>query len=214
MKRRTKLPRPFDYAVSAPGRRHEPAGYDHVQRFKPWLRDEFKFRCVYCLFRERWYGSGCECFSVDHLVPRSEQGGSERECEYQNLTYSCLRCNANRGAQSVLNPNENKFHEHLTVNEQNGWIEGLSPLGDKTVRLLKLNHPRFIDRRKQSFMILSLKHEFPNHPKAHELFVREFGFPDDLPDLRTLKPPKGNPTNSEKSCYYVLRERGKLPEVY
>jgi len=142
------------------------------------------------------------------------QRGRELEREYQNLIYSCMRCNWNRGVGSVLNPNEHAFHSHLTVNEQNGWIEGLTPLGDKTIRLLKLNQRGVIERRQQSFLILSLKDEFPNHPKVHELFVKEFGFPDDLPDLRILKPPKGNPTKSEDACYYVLRERGELPEVY
>jgi len=229
------LPRPFDYAVSTVQgcgqagqadsqgrsdsaesphvRRHEP-GYENFQSYKPWLRDEFIFRCVYCLFRERWYGNGCECFSVDHLVPRSVQGGRELECKYRNLAYSCMHCNAYRGVESILDPNKHLFHCHLTVNDQNGWIEGLTPLGKRTIRLLKLNHPLFIDRRRRSFSILSLKDEFPNHPKVRELFVQEFGFPEDLPDLRTLKPPKGNPPNSEGSCYYVLRERRELPEVY
>ncbi len=100
------------------------------------------------------------------------------------------------------------------VNEQDGSIEGLSHLGKKTIRLLRLNHPLFIERRRRSFSILSLKAEFPNHPKVHELFVQEFGYPDDLPDLRSLRPPKGNPANSEEHCYYVLRERRELPEVY
>jgi hypothetical protein len=49
----------------------------------------------------------------------------------------------------------------------------------------------------------------------HDLFVRTFAYPDDLPDLRRLKPPLGNAKPlSEESCYYALRERGALGEVY
>jgi hypothetical protein len=60
---------PFAYPVTAHERRHSPAGYVDYQNYKPWLRDEFTFRCVYCLERERWYPSGAAAFSVDHVVP-------------------------------------------------------------------------------------------------------------------------------------------------
>src|SRR5436309_202187 len=45
-----ELPDPFAYPHEAHQRRHGPAGYTNYQSYKPWLRDEFAFRCVYCLF--------------------------------------------------------------------------------------------------------------------------------------------------------------------
>jgi hypothetical protein len=39
--------------------------------FKPWLRDEFIFRCVYCLTRERWCPAGHEDFSVEHFIAQA-----------------------------------------------------------------------------------------------------------------------------------------------
>jgi hypothetical protein len=45
---------PFVYPRAAPLRRHGPAGYAQYERYRPWLRDEFAFRCVYCLKREQW----------------------------------------------------------------------------------------------------------------------------------------------------------------
>jgi hypothetical protein len=41
------------------------------------------------------------------------------------------------------------------------------------------------------------------------------GFPDDLPDLRALRPPQGNdhPEAAEQS-WLMMRERGELPDVY
>jgi hypothetical protein len=64
-------------------------------------------------------------------------------------------------------------------------------------------------------VILELKRENPDNATVHDLFVQVFGYPDDLPDLRRLRPPKGNTKpGSEETCYYALRERGELEEVY
>ena len=43
---------PFVYPASPHVRRHGPMGYADHASFRPWLRDEFAFRCVYCLRRE------------------------------------------------------------------------------------------------------------------------------------------------------------------
>ena len=45
---------PFSYPESAHVRKHGPDGYAHYENYRPWLRDEFRFRCVYCLEREQW----------------------------------------------------------------------------------------------------------------------------------------------------------------
>ena len=45
---------PFTYPSAPIVRRHDPIGYLDYDSFRPWLRDEFRFRCVYCLRRERW----------------------------------------------------------------------------------------------------------------------------------------------------------------
>jgi hypothetical protein len=44
-------------------RRHSPRGYRDYRSYKPWLRDEFDFRCVYCLWRERWCADGDICLA-------------------------------------------------------------------------------------------------------------------------------------------------------
>jgi len=55
---------PFVYADRPHVRKHGPAGYTEFPTYKPWLRDEFHFRCVYCLERERWYPSGHAAYST------------------------------------------------------------------------------------------------------------------------------------------------------
>lgn len=57
---------PFQYPIGKHVCRHGPVGYADPQRYKPWLRDEFHFRCVYCLCRERWVPDGEDAFSVEH----------------------------------------------------------------------------------------------------------------------------------------------------
>jgi hypothetical protein len=73
----------FAYASTEHQRRHGPRGYTNYRAYKPWLRDEFAFRCVYCLSRERWCPNGHEDFAVDHLMPRSTAPGEARD--YDNL---------------------------------------------------------------------------------------------------------------------------------
>ena len=45
---------PFRYPEQPHVRRHGPQGYVTLESYRPWLRDEFTFRCVYCLLREQW----------------------------------------------------------------------------------------------------------------------------------------------------------------
>ena len=63
---------PFRYPPLPHVRRHGPRGYSDYPSYKDWLRDEFCFRCVYCLDRERWYPSGHRAFGVDHIVAQAE----------------------------------------------------------------------------------------------------------------------------------------------
>jgi len=73
----------FCYPDSPYVRRHGPQGYRDYRSFKPWLRDEFGFRCVYCLWRERWYADGADTFAVDHFIPLSSR--PDLICDYDNL---------------------------------------------------------------------------------------------------------------------------------
>jgi hypothetical protein len=63
------LPTPFAYPTTPHMRRHGPLGYENYQNYKPFLRDEFTFRCVYCLERETWYPNREASFSTDHFEP-------------------------------------------------------------------------------------------------------------------------------------------------
>ena len=46
-------------------------GIPSIRPYKAWLRDEFAFRCVYCLTRELWRDDGYYGFTADHVKPRA-----------------------------------------------------------------------------------------------------------------------------------------------
>ena len=58
----------FEYPNLPHVRRHGPVGYKEYGSFRDWLRDEFTFRCVYCLHREQWCSRGAT-FHIDHFIP-------------------------------------------------------------------------------------------------------------------------------------------------
>lgn len=80
----------FLYPSHPLARRHGPKGYADYQSFRPWLRDEFSFRCVYCLIREQW-GRVTGEFDLDHFTPQSCR--PDQMAEYDNLLYACHTCN-------------------------------------------------------------------------------------------------------------------------
>ena len=73
---------PFDYPAGPHRRRHGPKGYAAPESFRPWLRDEFAFRCVYCLRRERWE-PGLSAFEIDHWKPAAQH--PSLALDYDNL---------------------------------------------------------------------------------------------------------------------------------
>jgi len=82
----------FAYPDAALVRRHGPQGYVDDEHDKPWLRDEFTFRCVYCRCRETWFPDGEAYFGCDHVWPRSRSTGDVSTCD--DLVYTCGMCNA------------------------------------------------------------------------------------------------------------------------
>lgn len=114
-------PKPFQYQPSPHERRHAPDGYVDYQSYRPWLRDEFSFRCVYCLLREQWSRVTGQ-FDLDHFVPQIEV--HDEPPEYENLVYACHACNLRKQDKPLP-------HAHLTAESlrvyADGRIVGLTP---------------------------------------------------------------------------------------
>ena len=93
----------FRYRGQALIRRHGPAGYKDYRSYRPWLRDEFAFRCVYCLVREQW-GRMTGEFDLDHFLPQVTHPA--QAVEYDNLLYACGTCNLRKGAGLLPDPSQ------------------------------------------------------------------------------------------------------------
>ena len=202
----------FRYRRDSRGRRHAPRGYRDYRSYKPWLRDEFEFRCVYCLCRERWFADGDDGFSVDHLTPRSDAPGLARD--YENLVYACCQCNSvKQDAMGVPDPCKDPYGAHLEVLED-GSIRALTLQGDFLIKVCRLDRPKL---RQFRAGILALLRDLKGRAdvRAIELRRRLFGFPLNLPDLSRLAPPEGDsrPEGIERS-FSARKRRGDLPETY
>jgi hypothetical protein len=94
-------PDPFAYPSEPHVRRHGPLGYSHHRLYLNWLRDEFSFRCVYCLRRETWLTLEAD-WQIDHFVPKSIL--PKGALDYDNLVYSCSSCNHSKAAHLAPDP--------------------------------------------------------------------------------------------------------------
>ncbi len=197
---------PFEYPAAAHIRRHGPIGYANHAGYRPWLRDEFAFRCVYCLLREQW-GRVRGTFGVDHFRPTATH--SDLALDYDNLLYTCLTCNSTKGDTEIPNPLAVLTQTTVQVSE-GGRLHTDSPQANCVIDLLGLNDEDAIEYRMTWIGIIALAAKIDR-----PLFQKLMGFPDDLPDLARLRPPSGN-TRPEgiTHSYHAKRKRGELPDAY
>jgi HNH endonuclease len=197
---------PFEYSSQPHTRRHGPQGYAGHESYRPFLRDEFAFRCIYCLRREVM-GQAFGEFAVDHFLPVKHR--PDLITEYSNLLYVCIRCNLRKMERFVADPLMHLVSDAVIVHAD-GMIEARTRESRQIVRILKLNEPNLVSYRRLWIRIL----EISRNGDA-VLYRQIFGFPADLPDLSRLQPPGGNtkPEGVEQS-YFRQRERGELPETY
>lgn len=196
----------FAYSHTPHDWRHGPTGYVNYESYRDWLRDEYSFRCVFCLRREQW--NTCHgAFHLDHFVPQSVD--SSLECVYENLLYVCAACNLKKGELTVPNPCTVAFGDCLCVHSD-GTIEAINDDGKLLIEVLVLDDPEYVRYRK---MMLETLATLEKH--RPELFIEWMRFPDDLPNLSTARPPGGNrrPDGIHKS-WFARRERGELSHVY
>jgi hypothetical protein len=197
---------PFTYPAQPHVRRHGPRGYADYESYRPWLRDEFAFRCVYCLLREMW-GPFRGNYALDHFLPLASRPELARE--YDNLLYGCVSCNLGKGSRETPDPFACLLDSVVQVSED-GSIHASTPPARKLIEQLGLNRPRLREFRELWIRIVRLA---ARHDAA--LYQRLMGYPADLPDLSPLRPPDGN-TRPEgvAGSHLARRQRGELPDTY
>lgn len=169
------------------------------------MRDEFEFRCVYCLDREAWTNA-IAAFDIDHFEPSA--GNPQVEPDYDNLHYVCHSCNLLKGSQEVPNALSVLLASTVAV-QKDGSIQGKSPEAIRLIRLIGLNRPEYIDWRRKVLTIVALASRLDS-----ALFLQMLGYPADLPDLSQLRPSSNRrPAGIRKSCH-ARRRAGTLPDTY
>lgn len=195
-------PHPFRYPQSIT-RKHGPSGYAAHGSYRPWLRDEFTFRCAYCLSREMWTRT-LSGFHLDHFHARSLR--EDLALAYDNLVYACHSCNLSKGQRSVPIPTATS----LTV-ALDGTISANDDTGQRVIDMLSLDDDSSTEFRKKFIGIVRATFAAPTEQETFRLFM---GFPTDLPDLSTLNCPANSRPNGITDSWYARRQRGHLPAFY
>lgn len=196
---------PFEYPNSSHVRRHGPDGYTTYESYRLWLRDEFTFRCVYCLKREQW-GVLKAAYNLDHFEAQARQ--PNKTLDYDNLLYACGACNTAKGVAEIPDPCTCMLKNHVVVRED-GSVSGTTLEAKRIIGKLGLDSPDYREFRMLFIQIVQLaaKHD-------RNCFRTLMKYPDDLPDLASLRPPQNNRPQGIHDSFHARRERGDLPETY
>ncbi|MFQ5636486.1 MAG: HNH endonuclease [bacterium] len=126
------------------------------ERITDSLRNEIEnragSRCEYCRLPQQLR---VVRFPVDHIIAIKHSGKTEES----NLALACSSCNLHKGSDitsidpntgkivTLFNPRINKWEEHFYLDIQSGRIEGKTPEGRVTTRLLQFNTTERIQER-------------------------------------------------------------------
>jgi hypothetical protein len=196
---------PFTYPIRPHVRKHGPSGYKNYESYRDWLRDEFSFRCVFCLNREQW-GVGLGVWDIDHLMPRSLFPLGE--CLYENLLYACRQCNLNKNDHLAPDPCQIAFGDCLVVHDD-GAINALNEAGELLIKNLRLNNQDYTRFRQ---LIIQAIRSFFLHDR--DTYMQWMRYPQNLPDLSRLKPPSNAKPEGVNDSFHACRLRGELSETY
>lgn len=196
---------PFEFEPGIHKRKHGPVGYQTYDSYRDWLRDEFCFRCVFCLKRELW-GIRLNAFHIDHFVPQII--APELECAYDNLLYLCATCNSVKSDLTVPDPCSVALADCLRFTPT-GEAEWLNEQGELIVEILHLNSDDNVRFRKMIFDTLNgLRLEV-----VDEILPQWLGFPPELPNLSNRRVENSRRGGIEQS-FYEKNLRGELPSLY
>lgn len=114
------------------------------------VRERANGCCEYCLLPQKY----CDLtHHVEHIVSK-QHGGTDVE---ENLALACHRCNLSKGPNltgidpasgelvRLFHPRQDRWEEHFLI--EGVRIEGRTPVGRATVRVLAMNDARRLELR-------------------------------------------------------------------
>lgn len=117
------------------------------------IRELFEGRCGYCQTAE---ALTADIFEIEHIVPRAVGG----ETVFENLCLACPSCNRYKSDRvsflskpsdsevELFHPQQNDWLVHFRWNDDATELLGLTPIGQATIDLLRINRPQMIRVRK------------------------------------------------------------------
>lgn len=132
-------------------KRRRPYPKDTVyQGYKPYLRQDFHYRCAYCSVHENEWG-GPRHFHVEHFKPKSRSQFRRLMLYYGNLLYACDVCNTFKGDDwpGYLDPCKVDYTLHFQVDPKTWEIMGQSRSAKYMVERLHLNRRHLKQLRQQ-----------------------------------------------------------------
>jgi hypothetical protein len=95
-----------------------------------------------------------------------------------------------------------------------GSEPSLTPDGKDLIDLLHLDAAPALQVRRRYLRILKLKERYHDDTEVDKLFLDAFGFPEDLPDLVSMRPPGGNSRGGGRhKCFRALRNTDSGKEL-
>jgi hypothetical protein len=158
------------------------------------------------LLREQW-GRVDGVFDIDHFLPVANR--PDLAAEYDNLLYACRTCNLAKRDLAIPDPLTVLTSANVRVSED-GHLHTENADAACLIEILGLDADDAVEFRMTWIGIVALA--AAGDPELHRKLV---GYPDDLPDLRRLRPPNGNgrPEGVNASCH-ARHQRGELPHYY
>ena len=197
---------PFQSPEQPHCRKHGPSGYRDYADYKDWLRDEFDFRCVYCLRRESW-GRRRAVWAVEHMIPRKER--PDLATEYTNLVLACASCNSTKSASGHM-PDPCVFaYGKLVSVSADGTITSHSRDGLRLIRIAGLDDADATEWRRKD---IAITRNLKKHD--HGEYRKRMSFPADLPDLANRRVKANSKPLGAKQCRFEQRKAGTLPATY
>lgn len=121
-----------------------------AEKLRAFVAERANFRCEYCLVHQDDLILACQ---IDHIISIKHGGLTESE----NLAYSCLICNVNKGSDiatilfpshklvRLFNPRSDIWSDHFELSK--GLISDKTEIGRATAKIFQFNLPERLIRR-------------------------------------------------------------------
>lgn len=143
---------PFTYSKSRHARRLHPGPFTKPEQYKPYLREEFANKCVYCRMPDTM--KDYEMYGVDHYRPKSIF--PKLLTTYSNLFYCCNPCNRRKReywpprqmtrTRFIPNPCDHEMFTHLRF--AGAKVNARTTAGEVAHEVLDLDDPKAVEYRR------------------------------------------------------------------